>query len=94
MLFSLFSKPATALQAEAEAEEEMGSSVPVLTMACPGSAALEWDLECPCCFPLSLLQGSGCSPHSQPGGLSFCWSGPGAFFHGKDDGKILSLTVL
>lgn len=33
-------------------EEEMGSPVLALTMARLGAPALEWDLECPCCFPL------------------------------------------
>lgn len=37
-------------------------------------------------FSLSLVQGSGCSLHSQAGGLRFCSSGPGAFSKEKDDG--------
>lgn len=70
-------------------DEEMGSPVPVLTMACLGAPALEWDLECPPCFPLSSLQGSGYILHSQAGGLRFCSLGPWVFFQGKEDGENL-----
>lgn len=46
-------------------KEEMGFPVPVVAMSPLHIAVLEWDLECPCCFFSSLLQGPGCSLQPQ-----------------------------